>query len=139
MTALSRKMKIIFVNGCFDILHRGHLELLSYAKSLGDKLVVAIDSDEKIKNDKGNARPINCVEDRKYFLSCVQFVDEVRIFNSAEELENLIKDISPDIMVVGTDWRGKTIVGGQFAKKIKYFKRINEYSTTQIIEHISNR
>jgi bifunctional ADP-heptose synthase (sugar kinase/adenylyltransferase) len=66
-------------------------------------------------------------------------VDEVRIFNSAEELENLIKDISPDIMVVGTDWRGKTIVGGQFAKKIKYFKRINEYSTTQIIEHISNR
>jgi len=132
-------MKTIFVNGCFDILHRGHLELLSYAKSLGDRLVVAIDSDEKVKNDKGSTRPINNSEDRKYFLSCVRFVDEVRIFNSAEELENLIKDISPDIMVVGTDWRGKTIVGGQFAKKIKYFKRINEYSTTQIIEHISNR
>ena len=132
-------MKVIFVNGCFDILHRGHLELLSHAKSLGDKLIVAIDSDKKVKLSKGPDRPINTAADRRYFLSCMQFVDEVKIFNSAAELEDLIKDISPDIMLVGTDWQGKHIVGGQYAKKIKYFKKIDEYSTTQIIEYISNR
>ena len=132
-------MKIVFVNGCFDILHRGHLELFSYAKSLGDRLIVAIDSDEKVKRAKGPDRPFNNAVDRKYFLLCLRFVDEVRIFNSAEELENLTKDISPDIMVVGTDWFGKHIVGGEHAKEIKYFDRINGHSTTKIIESIGDR
>ena len=132
-------MKIVFVNGCFDVLHRGHLELFSYAKSLGDTLVVAIDSDEKIRKAKGHDRPVNSVEDRKYILSCIRFIDEVRVFDSAEELEDLTKDISPDIMVVGTDWLGKRIVGGEHAKEIKYFERINGYSTTQTIKHIGDR
>jgi D-beta-D-heptose 7-phosphate kinase/D-beta-D-heptose 1-phosphate adenosyltransferase len=132
-------MKIVFVNGCFDILHRGHLELFSYAKSLGDRLIVAIDSDEKVKRAKGDDRPFNNVADRKYFLLCLRSVDEVKIFNSAKELESLTKEISPDIMVVGTDWLGKHIVGGEHAREIKYFDRIDDYSTTKIIESISDR
>ena len=132
-------MKTVFVNGCFDILHRGHLELFSYAKSLGDTLIVAIDSDEKVRKTKGRDRPVNNAEDRKYILSCLRFIDDVREFGSSEELENLIKKLSPDIMVVGSDWQGKHIVGGQFAKEIKYFKRIDGYSTTQTIKYISDR
>ena len=130
-------MKTVFINGCFDILHRGHLEMFQYARLFGSKLVVAIDSDEKVKLDKGPTRPINSALDRQHMLSCLSFVDDVKIFNSAKELELLIKDLAPDIMIVGSDWRGKHIVGGQFAKEIKYFERINEYSTTKIIERIS--
>jgi len=132
-------MKTIFVNGCFDVLHRGHFELFSYARSLGDRLVVAIDSDEKIQKDKGTDRPFNTLLDRQYVLSRIRDIDMVLPFETTEELEELIFAIKPDIMVVGSDWRGKTIVGGHFAKEIKFFERIDGYSTTQIIQGTGNR
>ena len=126
--------KIVWVNGCFDILHRGHYELFNYAKSLGDILIVGIDSDNKVKKDKGLNRPYNNLDDRTYALKSLQAINDVIYFNSKEELKDLIKNKQPDILVVGSDWKGKEIVGGEYAKKIVYFDRIGNYSTTNILE-----
>ncbi len=127
-------MTIVWTNGCFDIMHRGHIELFKYAKSLGDKLIVGIDSDKKVKLDKGQDRPINCVEDRKFILESIRHVDKVLIFESTSELENLIKETKPDIMVIGSDWKDKTVIGQQYVGKLLFFDRIMDYSTTDIIK-----
>lgn len=128
--------KTIFVNGCFDVLHRGHIELLSYAKSLGDKLVVAIDSDVRVAQMKGHNRPINKQEDRVFFLKAIRYVDDVKIFNSDLELENIIKNIQPDIMIVGDDWKNKKVIGSQYSKQLNFFKKIDGYSTTKILQKL---
>tara|TARA_Y100000310_G_scaffold114000_1_gene112424 strand:+ start:2144 stop:2542 length:399 start_codon:yes stop_codon:yes gene_type:complete len=132
-------MITVFVNGCFDILHRGHIELFQYARSIGDRVIVAVDSDKKVTKDKGLGRPVNNLKDRIYFLSRLKDVDEVLYFDTIEELENLVKKMAPDVMVVGSDWRKKVVVGGQYAKTIKYFERIDGYSTTKIIQDTCNR
>tara|TARA_R100001594_G_C3878807_1_gene225385 strand:+ start:181 stop:570 length:390 start_codon:yes stop_codon:yes gene_type:complete len=129
-------MKKIFTNGCFDVLHRGHLELFQYAKSMG-YLYVGVDSDEKVKLDKGKNRPYNKLEDRIKMLESLRFVDEVRTFNDTQGLENLIKEISPDILIIGSDWRGKKVVGAHYAKELQFFERIDGYSTTNILEYIN--
>lgn len=130
-------MKTVWVNGCFDILHRGHFELFNYAKSLGDRLIVGVDTDEKVAKDKGPNRPYNNIDDRVYALNSLQAIDLTCIFNSREELIQLIKQTSPDILVVGSDWKGKEIVGGVYAKEIVYFDRIKNYSTTNILSYDS--
>ena len=132
-------MITVWTNGCFDILHRGHIELFKYAKSLGHKLIVGIDSDDKVKKDKGEDRPVNSQGDRKYFLESIKWVDEVIIFSTQQELESVVQYIKPNIMVVGSDWEGKYIVGGQHAEEIKYFKRIQECSTSNIIDKIRRK
>ena len=132
-------MMTIFTNGCFDILHRGHIELFSYAKSLGTKLVVGVDSNEKVKKDKGLNRPINCLLDRMMILASIRYIDEVCSFDSPEGLICLVCEVKPDIMVVGSDWKGKPIVGSAHAGEVKYFDRLEEYSTTKIIQSIINR
>ena len=131
--------KSVFVNGTFDVLHLGHLALLNYAKSLGDKLFVAIDSDERVRQLKGLTRPIHDAYQRKVMLLNLKAVDEVEIFSSDEELEMWIKQINPTIMVVGSDWRNKTVIGSQYAKRLEFFERINEYSSTKTIQDIINR
>ena len=123
----------IWVNGCFDILHRGHFELFNFAKSLGNILIVGIDSDEKIANDKGPNRPYNNLEDRIYALESLKAIDKVMVFDNKDHLEWLVQITKPDILVVGSDWKGKEIVGGQHAKEIVYFDRIGNYSTTNIL------
>lgn len=123
----------IWVNGCFDILHRGHYELFNYAKSLGSKLIVGIDSDEKVSADKGSGRPYNNLEDRVYALESLRAIDQVLVFDNKNHLERLIQITKPDILVVGSDWKGKEIIGGKYAGKIVYFNRIGNYSTTNIL------
>jgi len=127
-------MKTVWTNGCFDVLHRGHIELFKYAKSLGDLLIVGIDSDRKVKIDKGETRPINKAEDRKFMLESIKYIDKVFIFNSKQQLEDLIKFMKPNIMVIGSDWKGKEVVGQEYAKELNFFDRIEEYSTTNIIK-----
>ena len=129
-------MDTIWSNGCYDILHRGHLELLRYARSLGDKLVVGIDSDSKVRKSKGEGRPVNNQEDRKFFLESLIYVDEVIIFNTAEELEGRVESIRPKFIVIGSDYKDRKVVGGDHARLgIKFFERIGGYSTTNILNN----
>jgi rfaE bifunctional protein nucleotidyltransferase chain/domain len=132
-------MKKIFVNGTFDVLHPGHIQLLNYAKSLGDYLHVAIDTDERVKEKKGENRPVFPQEERKFFLINLKAVDSVSFFSTDEELEKTIEQFSPDIMIVGSDWKGKPVIGSQFAKELKFYDRIKDYSTTATIQSIINR
>jgi D-beta-D-heptose 7-phosphate kinase/D-beta-D-heptose 1-phosphate adenosyltransferase len=132
-------MTTVFVNGTFDILHPGHIKLLDYAASLGDKLVVAIDTDTRVRQLKGNSRPFFNEHDRKFMLESLKVVDQVYTFNSNEDLENIIKTTKPNIMVKGSDYRGKTIVGEQYIPTIKFFERINDYSSTISIQHLADR
>ena len=129
-------MDIIWSNGCYDILHRGQLELLKYARSLGDKLVVGIDSDKKVRKSKGEGRPVNNQDDRKVFLESLIYVDEVVIFNTAEELEGRIESMRPKFIVIGSDYKDRKVVGGEHARSgVKFFERIGEYSTTNILNN----
>jgi D-beta-D-heptose 7-phosphate kinase/D-beta-D-heptose 1-phosphate adenosyltransferase len=130
-------MKKIIVNGTFDILHVGHLELLNFARSLGDFLLVCIDTDRRVKELKGSERPINNQYERKMMLENLKAVDEVRLFDSKEELIDFIKEC--DIMVKGSDYRGKSITGEKYCKQVIYFDRIEEYSTTKKIQDIISR
>ena len=130
--------KIIWTNGCFDVLHRGHIELFKYAKSLGDELIVGIDSDEKVKKDKGKFRPINTMRDRKFILESIKYIDKVITFNSTQGLEDTIETISPNIMVIGSDWKGKTVIGQQYTDELIFFDRIGDYSTTNILNGETN-
>jgi D-beta-D-heptose 7-phosphate kinase/D-beta-D-heptose 1-phosphate adenosyltransferase len=133
-------MKRVFVNGSFDLLHEGHIDLLNTAKKLGDYLLVAIDSDRRIAEKKGAERPINSQKNRLIVMRNLKAVDEVKIFDDDNHLIDIIRNYSPDVMIVGSDWRGKTIIGGNFAKTILYFDRINDESTTKTIEdYISRR
>ena len=123
----------VWTNGCFDVLHRGHIELFRYAKSLGNELVVGIDTDDKVKKDKSEDRPINNLQDRMFMLQSIKYIDKVVSFNSTEDLNNTIKWYKPDIMVIGSDWRGKEVIGEMFTDKLIFFDRVGDYSTTKIL------
>ena len=127
----------VFVNGTFDIIHEGHLQLLNYAKSLGDYLTVGIDTDERVRSLKGPNRPINNQHERYSLLINLKAVDEVQLFGSDEELVDLVGRC--DIMVKGSDYRGKPIVGESVCKNILFFEKIDGYSTTKKIQDITNR
>ena len=127
--------KIVWCNGTFDILHPGHIELFKVGKSLGDKLIVATDTDEKIRQDKGASKPINNLCDRISMLQAIKYIDEVFYFNDRKELEGLIELYSPDILLLGDDWKGGDVVGIQYAKEVRFLPRLN-YSTTHIIDKI---
>ena len=124
-------MKKIFTNGCFDILHRAHIELFKYCKSMG-YLIVGLNSDESIRRLKGAKRPINAEKDRKIILESIRCIDEVVIFDEDTPYE-LIKCIKPDIIVKGGDYTVATVIGADLAE-VKIFKYIDGYSTTKIIE-----
>jgi len=130
-------MKKIFVNGTFDILHLGHVALLEYAKSLGDELTVGIDSDIRVKELKGNDRPINDQRERALMLLSLKCVDKVMIFDTDEDLIELVSDC--DVMVKGSDYKNKPIVGQNVCKELIFFERLNGYSTTEKIKNIANR
>jgi rfaE bifunctional protein nucleotidyltransferase chain/domain len=129
----------IFVNGSFDLLHTGHLDMLFYAKSLGTHLHVAIDSDKRIAEHKGLDRPVNPLHIRKAIMRSLKPVDTVSVFDTDKELIDTIKFYQPDIMVKGSDWRGKPIIGEQFGKQIIFYERVNDESTTKIIQDFIDR
>ncbi len=131
--------KIVFTNGVFDIIHRGHVSYLNEAKALGDYLVVGLNADASVKRLKGDSRPVNKEEDRKFVMENLKSVDEVIIFTEDTPF-NLISKIIPDILVKGGDWKEDQIVGSDIVKqnggKVFSLKFIDNYSTTGIIEKI---
>ncbi len=129
---------IVWCNGTFDILHPGHIELFKVGASLGKKLIVATDTDEKIRKDKGAFKPINNLCDRISMLQAIKYIDEVLYFNTREELEGLIKLYMPDILLLGDDWQGGDVVGKEYARQIRFLPRLN-YSTTEFITKIRGR
>jgi D-beta-D-heptose 7-phosphate kinase/D-beta-D-heptose 1-phosphate adenosyltransferase len=132
-------MTTVFVNGTFDILHPGHIALLNTARTFGDHLIVAIDSDRRVRELKGDDRPVNNVTVRSIMLSNLKAVDIVLVFDTDEELMDILKIYKPDVMLKGSDWLGKPIVGGHLVKRIQYFDRIHDYSTTRTIRSITTR
>ena len=133
-------MTRVVVNGSFDLLHLGHLKLLEYARSYPQSYVLVLtDSDRRIRQLKGDSRPIHNEYERCSFLSALKFVDRVEIFDSDQELENLIKEFQPDVMVKGSDYQDKKIIGAEYCKEIKFYARFEKYSTTNKIQDITNR
>ena len=129
----------MWVNGCFDILHTGHLDLLEYAKCVGDcnnTLIVGIDTDRRVKELKGDKRPLNTQEDRKRFLEALEIVDDVYVFDTADQLRNLVKQTEIDFMVVGDQYRDKEVIGSENSKYGVLYYTVDERSTTNIINKI---
>jgi rfaE bifunctional protein nucleotidyltransferase chain/domain len=130
---------IVLTNGVFDILHKGHIELLKFCKSQGTKLVVAIDSDRRVKSIKGESRPINNEEDRRKVLESNRYVDEVLIFDSTEELQKMYKTLSPDVVVKGSEWtadevRNRDVIPVEI--QVKVYPLVGNYSTTNTMYKI---
>ncbi|MDD5679917.1 MAG: D-glycero-beta-D-manno-heptose 1-phosphate adenylyltransferase [Candidatus Omnitrophica bacterium] len=137
-----RGKQIVFTNGCFDILHKGHIKLLEKSKSLGDVLIVAINSDRSVKKIKGPKRPLNTQQDRAIIVAALSSVDFVTLFDEPTP-ENLIKKINPDILVKGGDWKKEKIVGARhvesYGGKVYSIKLVKGYSTSQFIHNIIKR
>ena len=128
---------LVFTNGCFDILHFGHISYLQKAKLLGDILVVGLNSDSSVRGLKGDSRPVNTEFDRAAMLCAMEFVDFVVIFDDDTPYE-MIKAIGPDVLVKGADYEGKVVVGSEFAKRVELIEFVEGKSTTNIIEKIRN-
>ncbi len=131
----SQGKHIVFTNGCFDLIHPGHIRLLKKSKSCGDVLVVALNSDRSIKKIKGKKRPILNQKARAEILSAIRYVDYVVIFDEPTPYK-LIKLLRPDVLVKGADWQENNIVGREFVKKVVRVNLIKRYSTSLIIKRI---
>lgn len=127
--------KVIFTNGCFDLLHLGHLDYLHKARNLGDLLIVGLNSDSSIKNLKGKSRPINAQKDRIAQLCALECVDFVVMFDT-QTPEELIAKICPDVLVKGADYAGKEVVGANFSKEVHLIDFVEGKSTTRLIQKI---
>ena len=138
----SERKKIVFTNGCFDLLHVGHIRYLFQAKKLGDFLIIGLNSDRSVKKLKGKDRPINSFEDRATLLSAINSVDLVIKFEE-QTPENLIKDIAPDVLVKGGDYNIEDIVGYQIViqngGQVKTLSFYDGYSSTNYIDKINKR
>ena len=131
-------MSIVWCNGTFDILHPGHIELFKVARSLGDKVIVATDTDKKIKKDKGFDRPINDLCYRVAMLEAIKYIDVVHTFGSREELEGLIQMYNPDILLLGDDWQGGDVVGIEHAKGVRFLPRVGGYASSKTLNKMKN-
>lgn len=137
----SANKKIVFTNGCFDLLHLGHVTYLEEARKLGDVLIVGINSDESVKRLKGPTRPIQNENDRCQILAALKSVDHTILFAEDTPL-NLIKSISPDVLVKGGDWKPEQIIGSEHVLasggSVQSLNFVNGKSTTGIIEKSQN-
>jgi len=127
----------VWVNGTFDVLHVGHLKLLEFASSFGE-VRVGIDTDKRVKELKSPDRPFNTTEDRKYFLESLKFVKDVVVFDSRQELIDLVKEYRPDYMVIGDDYKDQPVYGSEHAKQLIFFEKLPKYSTTKILNYENN-
>jgi len=132
-------MKIGFINGCFDIIHIGHISMFKECRKIVDMLVVAVDSDERISLAKGKDRPFNTLKDRKELLMNLTVVDLVLSFSNDKELETIVKCLRPDIMMVGEEYKDRNVIGSKYAKELKFYRRLDGYSTTKILQSFINR
>lgn len=134
--------KIVFTNGCFDILHRGHVEYLEFAKNLGDILIIGVNTDESVRKLKGPERPINTLLDRMYILAALYMTDFITAFHETTPY-NLIEEIKPHILVKAGDYSPKEVVGKDIVEsyggKVVIAPYVNGYSTTKIIEKIGGK
>ncbi|HEC1750891.1 TPA: D-glycero-beta-D-manno-heptose-7-phosphate kinase [Campylobacter lari] len=137
LVKLLQDQKVVFTNGCFDIMHYGHIKYLEKAKKLGDILVVGLNSDESVKRLKGNSRPINLEFQRACMLASMYFVDYVVIFDEDTPYE-LIEFLKPDVLVKGADYKDKEVVGSNLVKKVELIDFEDGFSTTNIINRIAN-
>ena len=128
----------IWLNGCFDVLHHGHFKLIQYATSFGGEVIIGIDSDERVRQMKGEGRPFHSESERAFNLKQIKGVDTVVVFNSDEMLKELIQRYNPDKFIIGSDYVGKEIIGQEFAKQILIFNRLDKFSTTNILNHGDN-
>jgi D-beta-D-heptose 7-phosphate kinase/D-beta-D-heptose 1-phosphate adenosyltransferase len=126
----------VFTNGCFDILHKGHIELLAYCKSLGH-VTVGLNSDDSVKRLKGSSRPMNTESDRKRILEAIRYVDEVVIFGEDTPYELLLR-LKPDVIVKGGDYRAHEVIGSDLCE-VRIFETVKGYSTTNIINRVTER
>lgn len=135
-------LKIVFTNGCFDILHAGHVEYLSTAKSFGDVLIVGLNDDDSVKRLKGSSRPINCQEDRAKVLLGLKAVDHV-IFFGEDTAENLIAEVKPDVYVKGGDYTLQTLpeakIVQQHGGRVEFVNLLAGRSTTNIVDKIAGK
>jgi D-beta-D-heptose 7-phosphate kinase/D-beta-D-heptose 1-phosphate adenosyltransferase len=129
----------VWVNGTFDIVHLGHIQLLKRAAELGDFLIVGVDGDKRVKELKGEQRPINNIVSRITLLEAIKYVDRVVIFDSDEQLETHIKTMRPTIMVIGEEYRGKRIIGSEYVGEIIYFPKMEGFSSTHIINKLYDK
>ena len=129
---------ICFTNGCFDVLHRGHVQLLKKAATFCDRLIVAINSDKSVRRLKGEERPVNKQEDRAFILSSLKYVDAVIIFDDDTPLE-LIRNIRPDVLVKGADYTVENVVGREYAGRVELVDIVSNYSTTGILNKIKSQ
>ena len=130
--------KIVWCNGTFDILHPGHMQLFKVARSLGDKVIVATDTDEKIKKDKGDDRPVNDLCYRVAMLEAIKYIDVVLTFGDRQELEGLIQLYTPDILLLGDDWQGGDVVGIEHAKGVRFLPRVGGYASSKTLNKMKN-
>lgn len=133
----AKNKRIVFTNGCFDILHVGHVKYLQEAKSYGDILIVGLNTDSSVRILKGPTRPVNTEEDRAYILGALEAVDYVVLFSDETPYE-LVKSIAPDILVKGGDYEGKSVVGSEFARELRLVTFVDGKSTTATIEKINS-
>lgn len=124
----------VWVNGTFDILHIGHIKLLEFAAKFGE-LRVGIDTDKRVKELKGQDRPFNNQEDRKSMLESIKYVKEVVLFDSREELIECVKNYSPDVMIIGDDYKNQPVYGSEFSKELIFFEKLPKYSSTNILNY----
>lgn len=127
--------RIVFTNGCFDLLHAGHIDLLEQAKSCGDILIVALNTDASVRRIKGAQRPIVSENDRARLIAALETVDFVTFFNEETPTE-ILREIQPDVIVKGSDYRKEEIVGYDFIPEVKVIPLVPEQSTSKIIEKI---